>query len=135
MLQADGDIVETDGVSPLAFTVTDGDSYYVVVKHRNHLAVMTDTTYPINQGALIDFTNPTTGTFGTGSQAIQNGIMMLYSADANGDGSVNAADRAITWNDRNQSGYLLSDVNLSGSVNAGDRSLTWNGRNKFTQVP
>ncbi|MEM9849802.1 MAG: alpha-amylase family glycosyl hydrolase, partial [Bacteroidota bacterium] len=43
LLQKDGDIVDMDGVSPLAFQVLSGD-YYVVVKHRDHLGIMTAAT-------------------------------------------------------------------------------------------
>ncbi len=40
-LKSDGSLVDLDGVSNVKFpTVTPGD-YYVVIRHRNHLAVMT----------------------------------------------------------------------------------------------
>jgi hypothetical protein len=40
-LKSDGSLVDLDGVSSVKFpAVTPGD-YYVVVRHRNHLAVMT----------------------------------------------------------------------------------------------
>jgi len=38
-LLKDGKIVDLDGTSPLHFKVN-GDTYYIVVKHRNHLSVM-----------------------------------------------------------------------------------------------
>lgn len=38
-LLSDGHIVDLDGASPVDFLVS-GNKYYVVVKHRNHLAVM-----------------------------------------------------------------------------------------------
>ncbi|MCB0753682.1 MAG: hypothetical protein KDC52_19575, partial [Ignavibacteriae bacterium] len=38
-VKTDGTIVDLDGTSPLAFVVDQG-SYYVVVKHRNHLQIM-----------------------------------------------------------------------------------------------
>jgi len=61
LIQRDGDIVETDGVSPLGFTIPNGE-YYVAVRHRNHLGAMTGN--PITLGtqadSLVDFTNPAT---------------------------------------------------------------------------
>ena len=51
------------------------------------------------------------------------------------EGYVNAADRSLTWNQRNTSGYIESDVDLSGTVNAADRSITWNNKNTFSDVP
>ncbi len=41
LLQRDGDIVDVDGVSDVNFGVLAASSYYVVVKHRNHMGVMT----------------------------------------------------------------------------------------------
>jgi uncharacterized repeat protein (TIGR01451 family) len=64
LIQRDGDIVEVDGVSPVVFNSAVPASYYVVVKHRNHLGVMTAS--PIALGfvpAVVDFRRPTTPTF------------------------------------------------------------------------
>ncbi|HQV76633.1 MAG TPA: hypothetical protein PLE78_14165 [Flavobacteriales bacterium] len=39
LIQRDGDIVDTDGVSPVTFAVK-GGNYYVLLRHRNHLGVL-----------------------------------------------------------------------------------------------
>ncbi|MEL6941572.1 MAG: hypothetical protein AAFO82_02810, partial [Bacteroidota bacterium] len=41
LVQRDGDIVDMDGVSPVEFKNIP-DDYYIAVKMRNHLGVMTD---------------------------------------------------------------------------------------------
>ncbi|MEM9992505.1 MAG: PPC domain-containing protein, partial [Bacteroidota bacterium] len=41
LVQRDGDVVATDGVSPVTFPGVPTGDYYVVIKHRNHLSVMT----------------------------------------------------------------------------------------------
>ena len=43
----DGSVVELDGSSPVSFAFP-ADSYYISVKHRNHLAVMSNTPIPMN---------------------------------------------------------------------------------------
>ena len=49
LVQRDGDIVDVDGVSPVLFTnIVPGD-YFVVVRHRNHLAIMTGGTVQLDQ--------------------------------------------------------------------------------------
>ena len=49
LLQKDGDVVDLDGHSPLSFPgIAKGNSYYVVVRHRNHLGVMTASAIPLN---------------------------------------------------------------------------------------
>ena len=126
LLQADGDIVQEDGITPLAFAVAAGSLHYIVIKHRNHIAAITATTYAINQASVIDFTNVATP---------NTGLNMLQAGDATSDGAVNAGDRSMAWNERNTAGYLSSDVDLSGSTNAADRSITWNNRNISTEVP
>ncbi len=45
LLQRDGDVVDTDGVSAVLFGDVPADDYYVVVRHRNHLGVMSNSTY------------------------------------------------------------------------------------------
>lgn len=42
LLQADGDVVDMDGVSPLQFPTVESGQYYVVVQHRNHLSIMSN---------------------------------------------------------------------------------------------
>jgi Bacterial TSP3 repeat len=62
LLQRDGDIVGTDGVSPVAFAGVAAANYYLAVKHRNHLGVMTQAplTFVAGQNVIIDFTLPIT---------------------------------------------------------------------------
>ena len=41
LVQRDGDVVDLDGVSAVKFTDVDPGLYFVVVRHRNHLGIMT----------------------------------------------------------------------------------------------
>ncbi|MEM9526614.1 MAG: hypothetical protein AAGA31_08395, partial [Bacteroidota bacterium] len=43
LLQRDGDVVDWDGVSPITLPGVAAGNYYVAIKHRNHLAMMTQT--------------------------------------------------------------------------------------------
>lgn len=68
LIQRDGDIVDIDGVSPLSFAGTAVNNYYTVVRHRNHLGVMSATPIsPEQLGSLVDFTSPATQTFDFGT--------------------------------------------------------------------
>ena len=128
LLQKDGDIVGTDGVSPLFFNDVAADNYYVAIKHRNHLGVMTNASQVLNEVPLtLDFSS--VATFGTNAQTSVSGKLCLWSGDVNTDNIINAVDRSETWNIRNQTGYKLQDCNLNGTVDATDRSITWNNRN------
>ena len=44
LLQADGDIVDVDGSSPVVFYGVSAGNYYIAVKHRNHLGIRTNQT-------------------------------------------------------------------------------------------
>ncbi|MEM9931415.1 MAG: hypothetical protein AAF840_16490, partial [Bacteroidota bacterium] len=41
LLQRDGDIVDIDGVSPVSLIGVNASGYFLAVRHRNHLAMMT----------------------------------------------------------------------------------------------
>ena len=134
LLQADGNIVDTDGITPLSFEGLSADNYYIAVHHRNHLSVMSLNTIALSDSpATLDFR--TASTYGTDAQKEINGNKALWSGDASPNGSINAADRSETWNNRNQTGYLNADCDLDGNVNASDRSSTWNHRNTAAQLP
>jgi hypothetical protein len=90
LLQRDGDVVDIDGVSSLGFEIP-GKAYYTVVKHRNHLAVMSNTTIALSRKTTsLDLTTTSTLNFGTDAQKeLENGSLALWSGDSNGDGQIN----------------------------------------------
>jgi len=56
LLQRDGDIVDVNG-NPLTFNCVCPGNYYVTVKHRNHIGVMTATSLALTATTqLVDFT-------------------------------------------------------------------------------
>ncbi|MEP0262672.1 hypothetical protein [Dokdonia sp.] len=89
LLQRDGDIVATDGTSALSFTNAPGD-YYIAVKHRNHLGVLTATPIAISTGTLVDLSTSITAATGEALalRDMGNGIFAAYAGDATGDGNV-----------------------------------------------
>jgi hypothetical protein len=66
LLQRDGDIVDLDGVSPVVFKAKI-DDYYIALRHRNHLGVMTASARTVTRSKVdalfIDFTSPNTPTY------------------------------------------------------------------------
>ena len=96
LIQRDGDVVESStGSATLTFTGTPAGSYYVVLKHRNHLGVMTSTAIALGSGSpvLIDFTNAATGNYqlsgATGStyaqRTLTNGKRALWDGNLSND--------------------------------------------------
>ncbi len=137
-LRKDGRIVADDGTTEeIELSVPEGN-YFIVIKHRNHLAVMSMNAIPLNSttSTLYDFTASESQFYGSGGAVqLESGVWGMWSGDADGSGVVDAGDRNSTWNDRNKSGYENSDVDLSGVVDAADRNTTWNNRNKSSTLP
>jgi Bacterial Ig domain len=63
LIQRDGDIVDVDGVSSVKFSQANAGDYYVVVRHRNHLGVMSVKTPMSATCTVIDFRRASTPTF------------------------------------------------------------------------
>jgi hypothetical protein len=130
--------VDTNGTStdlPLG-GVPDGD-YFIVVRHRNHIAVMSRMAQTLGETSPFeyDFTASTLNYFGEEAASLTGGFLGMFAGDTDGSGTVDANDRSATWNDRNAVGYSSSDCGLTGTVDANDRSITWNNRNRSTHVP
>ncbi len=136
LLKEDGFVTGTDGFSPLSFGSVPPDSYYIAIRHRNHLGLMTATNYGLNPGVnnFINFnTLPLHGN--TPAKILPNGDQAMWSGDANHSGVCDAGDRSEAWNSRNSNAYLFTDINLDGTCDAADRSKIWNNRNKSQQLP
>ncbi len=128
LLQRDGDIVGVDGYPRLLFSLA-SDNYYVAVRHRNHLGVMTAASVPLNKNLqAVDLTLGATTTYGTNARVKLGADRWgLWSGNAVRDnalkytGTANDRDPILTqiggslptgvWN-----GYHLTDVTLDGVV-------------------
>ncbi|MFK7969724.1 MAG: HYR domain-containing protein [Bacteroidia bacterium] len=129
LLQRDGDVVDVDGTSTVAFpTVNEGD-YYVVVSHRSHLGVMTAAPSSVlaTANVALDFTATNTPTYGSGAQKLNsNGVCLLFGGDANGNGQVQNTDDVQHWMPQaGTAGYRAADYDLNGQVQNTDRVYLW----------
>lgn len=124
LLQKDGDLVATDGLSPPVVGLDSGQ-YYIAVRHRNHLGVMTSS--PVNLSDTVDFTLPETSVFGIDSRKQIGSSMFLWEGDVSGDDKIRYTgignDRDLILQEiggfvatNQNSGYLNADVNMDGVV-------------------
>ncbi len=135
-LLKDGTVVDVDGSSDVAFSIATTGSYYIVIRHRNHLAVMSAAAVSLPNASVYDFTSAQTQAYGTTPMvAVTTGVYGMWCGDTDASETIDATDRANTWNNRNTSGYTGNDTDLSGVVDATDRANTWNNRNALTNVP
>ena len=143
LLQRDGDIVSpVDGTSLLSFTNLPQSSFFVAIRHRNHLGVMSATPISfLGSTVNVDFINSTSAdiyhstSVYDGNEMVQvNGQYALWAGDANQDGKVkyqgsdndsftiftesinHPANVDDLYSFNGATGYYSGDVNLDGKV-------------------
>lgn len=135
-LRSDGVVVDMDGASPVAFPGISIGSYYIVVKHRNHLAIMSAGPVALNDSStLYDFTTSTSTYYGADAKNLGGGRFGMYGGDYSQDGFIDSDDFAGPDNDLFKSGYRASDLNLDGFVDSDDFINPDNNVFKTTHVP
>jgi hypothetical protein len=139
ILKNNGNLLETDGTAGVVFNNVDAGSYYIVIYHRNHLAIMSAVPVALSSNStLYDFTTAMNKAYGQDPMIeLLAGKFGMYGGDGNADGVVNLVDREEVWSAQNGTmGYLEGDFNMDGGVTINDANQLWNISNgKVTQVP
>jgi len=130
-LRSDGQIVDLDGVSlPDIGNPVLTDDLYVVVRHRNHIDVLSNTAVPLVGNAYTyDFSTALTQAYGAGAgyKLLGGTVYGMVSGDADADGKVFATD-FVEWatESGNLGVYTPADMDFDGNVFASDAVL-WAG--------
>ncbi len=139
LLLRNGSIVGVDGSSDVAFQLA-VDDYYIAVRHRNHLGIMTQNPQALGSTAVLrDLSNGSVPLFGGASATVTvNSVRLMPAGDVTRDGLVKYTG---TGNDRDPiltriggtvptatvAGYLAEDLNMDGAVkysgSANDRDV------------
>ncbi len=137
-IKSDGTIVDLNGVTLLRFDGIAPGDYFIVIHHRNHLAIMSAGFVSLHSvSALFDFTTGLDKFYGGDAKALSGGVYGMYAGDVNGNGQVQNDD----LNDHlrpaiDQSGYRSADLNLNGLVQESDmNALLRMHLGKGTHVP
>ncbi len=128
LLMSDGSVRGFDGTSLPVVRGVPAGSYYVVVRHRNHLDVMSAAKVDFSSGkGTYDFTTSANKAYGSQSQVLlSSGQYGLYTGDMNASGRVDTPDIFTVWSLQNGlAGYRGGDADLSGFVNAFDLLRLW----------
>ena len=127
LVQRDGDVVATDGVSPVGLTVLPGN-YYVAIRHRNHLGCMTAGTLALTATTTsIDLRSGTVPVYGTNARKSVGARQVLWAGNSMADATLKYTG---TGNDRDLiltaiggvvptnsiTGYHPADCNMDGTV-------------------
>ncbi len=127
LLQRDGDIVGTDGTSPVQFYGPVKD-HYIAVRHRNHLGIMSAAPLRVSVATKsYDLSNGSTPLFGTQATKTVGSTQLLWSGNCLNDaalryvGSANDRDPILVTvggsvPTNTATGYVVTDVNMDGRV-------------------
>ena len=123
LLRRDGFVMDVDGQEGLSLEGSSLDmdkSYYVIVRQRNHLAIMSNEAIMLSNG--IDLSLPANIKDGNNQTVLlANGKAALKAGDFNADGVMTVGDYNRYKNSIslfNQ--YLAADCNLDGAVSVVD---------------
>lgn len=137
-LRNDGRIVADDGTTEqITMNNVSEGYYYIVVRHRNHLAVMSAGSVQLNGdfSTLYDFTTGTGRYHGSDAKLLETNIYGMYKGDANGNSFVNSADYLKVKSEIGSNGNYNGDCNLNSFVNSADYLNVKPNVGKSSQVP
>ncbi len=134
LLHKDGRIVADDGTTGTIDLDAAAGDYFIVIKHQNHLAVMSDEVHTLSSesSTLYDFTVDETTAydkyFGGEAADLETGIYGMISGDVNQNGEITTEDYTAWYNDARigASGYYTSDMDMDEEVTTSDYTKWYN---------
>jgi len=121
-----GEILNVDGTTGIRFIqLNEEEEYYFCIRHRNHLAVLSNTAVSGSEEIYYDFTENVNAAFGPEQlKSMGDGYTALFSGDANQDGIILNTDFDI-WFENNAliNSYGAADFNLDGINQTTDYDL------------
>lgn len=144
LLTKDGQMLDPQTLRPRIIAGIPAGLYNIAVRHRNHLAAITEDKILVNRGNIgyvVDFTTGV-GIFGgapsqklIGTDATGRRWFGLIAGEANFGPEIDRADYNLVWDNRNLEAYTVFDTDLNGIVTTRDINVTWNNRGRLTLVP
>jgi len=126
LLRHDGILLSTDGSEFVRFnTLDDNQAYYFVIRHRNHLDVMTAIPIEPTVTDSYDFTIGISQAYGINQMKMMpNGTSVLYVGDYSSDGVINVFDfNAYGVELGLLNNYLTADGNMDKIVSVSDFNI------------
>ena len=120
-------ILQTDGLVNCALPLsTVGNSYYIVIKHRNAIETWSANPVTISASTNYDFTTAANKAYGSNQIEVEPGVWALYSGELNKDDNIDLLDIISLESDIDLflSGYYATDINGDGNVDLLDGPVT-----------
>lgn len=123
LLASDGTVWDTDGFQGVNFSNLNGE-YYVVLRPRNHLAVISSNVLSLPNLSLYDFTQSSNVLSGSSQMTFINGIYALKAGDINADGVVSVTDfNTYISQAAGINQYVNSDLDFNATTTVDDFNL------------
>ena len=113
-------VLDTDGDGVFTFNNVAAGNYYLVAKHRNHLATWSASAVACSPSTSYNFSSAATQAFGDNMKALGGGLFALYAGDVNQDEFVDGTDYLPVLNNVFLGDYYPSDVNGDGFTDGTD---------------
>jgi hypothetical protein len=123
-LKTDGSVVDLDGFSPLIFRGVKRDNYFITIRHRNHLEVISASKVFLSETTAYDFTISPSKALGSDLADLGEGKYGMYAGDGDANGVINILDFELVGKNLFRSGYFNGDLDLNGIINLLDYGLT-----------
>ena len=138
-LRNDGHIVADDGITEQITVHVNEGSYYLVIHHRNHIPVMSQTPLNLQGGnsTLYDFTADENKFYGgsAGVKELAPGVWGMIAGYAVQDGGIYAEDYQEYKIDQGKERYIITDFNMDGGVYGEDYTIYQINQGSETEVP
>ena len=110
-----------------------GQSYYIVLRHRNSIETWSANPILLSNNTNYDFSLSASQAYGSNQVQVGSGFWAIYSGDINQDGVVDGLDYNDWENDNNNfaGGYFSTDLNGDGIVDGLDFILWETNSNEF----
>jgi hypothetical protein len=140
-LKKDGTLINDDGtLAEIEIPSIEGEKdYYLVLKHRNHLAVMSNSVQALNgtSSSQYDFTTGSGQFYGTdGALDLGSGVWGMISGDGDQNAGIYLGDYILYKNTQGNESYEeKADFNLDSGVYLEDYIIYKTNQGKESKVP
>jgi hypothetical protein len=127
LIKNNGMIVDTGTMNPVELNLTIADSLYLIIRHLNHLDVISSSAL-VDDGTgnwVYDFTTGVNTAYGgsAGHKTLTPGISGMAAGDGDASMTIDENDLTAIWKlQSGKTGYLTGDYNLDGQINNPDKN-------------
>ena len=130
--------LSTSGTATITIPAGYSASYYITVRHRNHIETTTALPVSFINATITYALDAPAKAFGSNLKLIDETVdhFVIYGADINQDGFVDSGDYPDVVNDNFNyvTGYLPTDINGDGFIDSGDYPIMVNNNYNYVSV-